>query len=66
MSDEQTTAPDPDADRALGKMSFMEHLGELRTRIMWSLVSAGLGIVIAFFIFLLFRGLEEKAHCAVD
>ena len=28
----------------------MEHLGELRTRIMWSLVSAGVGIVIAFFI----------------
>ena len=50
MSDEQTTAPDPDTDRALGKMSFMEHLGELRTRIMWSVASAGVGILIAFFI----------------
>jgi sec-independent protein translocase protein TatC len=50
MSDEQTPAPDPDTDRALGKMSFMEHLGELRTRIMWSVASAGVGIVIALFI----------------
>ncbi|HTY80213.1 MAG TPA: twin-arginine translocase subunit TatC [Candidatus Bathyarchaeia archaeon] len=50
MADEQATAPDPEADRALGKMSFMEHLGELRTRIMWSLVAAGVGIVIALFI----------------
>ena len=50
MADEQTTAPDPDTDRALGKMSFMEHLGELRTRIMWSVASAGVGILIAFFI----------------
>jgi sec-independent protein translocase protein TatC len=50
MADEQTVAPDPDTDRALGKMSFMEHLGELRTRIMWSVASAGVGIVIAFFI----------------
>jgi sec-independent protein translocase protein TatC len=50
MPDEQAAAPDPETDRALGKMSFMEHLGELRTRIMWSLVSAGVGIIIAFFI----------------
>ncbi len=50
MSDDQAAAPDPETDRALGKMSFMEHLGELRTRIMWSLVSAGVGIIIAFFI----------------
>ncbi len=50
MSGEQAAAPDPETDRALGKMSFMEHLGELRTRIMWSLVSAGVGIIIAFFI----------------
>ena len=50
MTDEQAAAPDPEADRALGRMSFMEHLGELRTRIMWSLVAAGIGIVIALFI----------------
>ena len=48
MADEQVS--DPEADRALGRMSFMEHLGELRTRIMWSLVAAGIGIVIALFI----------------
>ncbi len=48
MPDEQV--PDPETDRALGKMSFMEHLGELRTRIMWSVASAGVGIVIALFI----------------
>ena len=48
MADEQVS--DPEADRALGKMSFMEHLGELRTRIMWSLVSVGVALVIALFI----------------
>jgi sec-independent protein translocase protein TatC len=49
MSDEQS-ASDPEQERALGKMSFMEHLGELRTRIVWSLGSAGVGLVIAFFV----------------
>lgn len=49
MSDEQT-ASDPEQERALGKMSFMEHLGELRTRIVWALGSAGVGLVIAFFV----------------
>ena len=49
MADEQA-APDPETDRRLGKMSFMEHLGELRTRIMWSLIATGIGLVIAFFI----------------
>src|SRR5262245_8314134 len=32
-----------------GKMSFFEHLSELRTRIMWSLAAAGVGLVIAFY-----------------
>ena len=49
MADEQP-APDPEQERALGKMSFMEHLGELRTRIMWALGSAAVGLVIAFFV----------------
>ena len=49
MSDEQT-ASGPERERALGKMSFMEHLGELRSRIMWSLVSAAGGLVVAVFI----------------
>jgi sec-independent protein translocase protein TatC len=48
MAEEQVS--EPEADRALGKMSFMEHLGELRTRIMWSLLAAGIGIAIALFI----------------
>jgi sec-independent protein translocase protein TatC len=47
MADEQVS--DPEADRALGKMSFMEHLGELRTRIMWSLASTGVGLAIALY-----------------
>jgi len=31
-----------------GKMSFLEHLGELRTRIIWSLIPTAIGILIAF------------------
>jgi sec-independent protein translocase protein TatC len=49
MAEEQAV-PDPAEERGLGKMSFMEHLGELRSRIMWSLVSAVGGLVIAVFI----------------
>jgi len=49
MTDEQA-ASDPEQERALGKMSFMEHLGELRTRIVWALGSAGVGLVIAVFV----------------
>ena len=49
MADEETT-PDPQQQRKLGQMSFMDHLGELRTRIMWSLGSAGVGLVIAIFV----------------
>jgi sec-independent protein translocase protein TatC len=49
MTDEQP-APDPEQARGLGKMSFMEHLGELRTRIVWALGSAAVGLVIAFFV----------------
>jgi sec-independent protein translocase protein TatC len=32
-----------------GKMSFFDHLAELRTRIIWSLIPAGIGLVIAFY-----------------
>ena len=49
MADEQAT-PDAEQARKLGQMSFMDHLGELRSRIMWSLIAAGVGLVIAFFI----------------
>jgi sec-independent protein translocase protein TatC len=31
-----------------GKMSFLEHLGELRTRIVWSLIPTIVGLLIAF------------------
>jgi len=31
-----------------GKMSFLEHLGELRTRIIWSLIPAVIGLLVAF------------------
>jgi len=47
--------PDPDRDAPLeeeedeagGKMSFLEHLDELRKRIIWSVVSVGVGFLIA-------------------
>src|SRR5206468_8043132 len=32
-----------------GKMSFFDHLTELRTRIVWSLVPAGVGLIIALY-----------------
>jgi sec-independent protein translocase protein TatC len=32
-----------------GKMSFFDHLAELRTRIIWSLVPAGVGLVIGLY-----------------
>ncbi len=41
----QDQAPSPEE----GKMSFFDHLTELRTRIIWSLVPAGIGLVIALY-----------------
>jgi sec-independent protein translocase protein TatC len=38
---------DPD-DGSGGKMSFLEHLDELRKRIIWSVAAVGVGFVIAF------------------
>lgn len=38
----------PSADDA-GRMSFFEHLTELRTRIIWSLIPAGVGLGIALY-----------------
>lgn len=35
-------------DDTVGKMSFFEHLGELRKRIVWSLVPIGIGFLITF------------------
>lgn len=31
-----------------GKMSFLDHLGELRTRIVWSLIPTAVGLIVAF------------------
>ena len=42
--------PDPgDDEDGAAKMSFLEHLDELRKRIIWAAVSIGVGFVIAFF-----------------
>lgn len=43
----EPAAPDLDAD-AGGKMSFLEHLDELRTRLLRSVIAIGLGCVISF------------------
>jgi sec-independent protein translocase protein TatC len=32
-----------------GKMSFLEHLGELRIRIVWSMVAAGVGLIVSLY-----------------
>ena len=37
------------AESADGKMSFFDHLTELRNRIIWSLIPAGIGLVIALY-----------------
>lgn len=54
----QASAPDPgedDTDTELtddhsgGKMSFLEHLDELRKRLIWSLTAIGVGTAVAFY-----------------
>jgi sec-independent protein translocase protein TatC len=40
---------DLEASDAGGKMSFLEHLDELRKRIIWAVVSVGLGFLVACF-----------------
>ena len=37
-----------DTETAEGKMSFLDHLGELRTRIVWSLIPTIIGLLVAF------------------
>jgi sec-independent protein translocase protein TatC len=50
MSEPETTAtPDAVGADEQGRMSFFEHLAELRTRIIWSLVPAGIGLFIALY-----------------
>ena len=48
-----TPAEEPDWDESEsaegGKMSFLEHLDELRRRLIWSLLSLAIGVVIAAF-----------------
>lgn len=53
----QAAAPEPGedetdpewSDHSGGKMSFLEHLDELRKRIIWSLTALGVGTVVAFY-----------------
>ncbi len=45
---EDDTDPEWSDDHAGGKMSFLEHLDELRKRIIWSLIALFIGFVIAF------------------
>ena len=46
MSEEgQATSPD---DRAEGRMSFFDHLAELRKRIIWSLIPTLIGLIVCF------------------
>jgi sec-independent protein translocase protein TatC len=42
-------SPDAAGTDEQGKMSFFDHLTELRTRIVWSLVPAGVGLLIALY-----------------
>jgi len=48
---EPEASPTPDAAGIdeQGKMSFFDHLTELRTRIVWSLVPAGIGLLISLY-----------------
>ncbi|HSB40474.1 MAG TPA: twin-arginine translocase subunit TatC [Methylomirabilota bacterium] len=46
---EPSSAPDAAGTDEQGKMSFFEHLAELRTRIIWSLVPAGVGLFVALY-----------------
>ena len=46
---EAGASPDAAGVDEQGKMSFFEHLSELRTRIIWSLVPAGVGLLIALY-----------------
>jgi sec-independent protein translocase protein TatC len=49
MSDSEPIASDAPAPDEAGKMSFFEHLSELRTRIIWSLIPAAVGLGIALY-----------------
>jgi sec-independent protein translocase protein TatC len=60
--------PDPDLDEyeGGGKMSFLEHLDELRKRIIWSVVAVGVGFLIAcFFIQPLFDFIMQPLQAAL-
>jgi sec-independent protein translocase protein TatC len=46
---EASATPDAAGIDEHGKMSFFDHLTELRTRIVWSLVPAGIGLLISLY-----------------
>jgi sec-independent protein translocase protein TatC len=45
----QLLPDEPDDDRGEGRMGFLEHLDELRTRIIRSCLAIGVGMLVAFF-----------------
>jgi sec-independent protein translocase protein TatC len=45
----QLLPEEPDGDRGEGRMGFLEHLDELRTRIIRSCLAIGAGMLVAFF-----------------
>ena len=47
----RSPADDPEDDFPNGKMGFLEHLDELRTRIIRSLLAIGVGMLVAFFFY---------------
>lgn len=48
-SDPDEDDPEADLDDTAGKMSFLDHLDELRKRIIWAAAALGLGFVLALF-----------------
>jgi len=45
----QRTPDEPDDDPSDGKMGFLDHLDELRRRIIYSCIAIGVGMLVAFF-----------------
>src|SRR5205809_8142073 len=48
---QQIFPDEPDGDQGEGKMGFLEHLDELRTRIIRSCIAIAAGMLVAFFFY---------------